>query len=162
MTIELLGDHPSLIAAVGELRWKEWGHPPEPERLEDWIEITSREAGKSELPITWVALDESGSAVGAVGLDRYDIEERRDRTPWVVGTIVADNRRGKGIGTQLMYALKRWAKSNGYDELWVATGGRAVSFYQRCGLEVFELITRSPEETVTILRYHPDGRRPSS
>jgi hypothetical protein len=71
ISIGLLADHPHLIPAVGEMRWREWGHAPEPERLE-W----------------WVAIDGDKYAVGAVGLGEFDIEERGDRSPWVLGMIV--------------------------------------------------------------------------
>ena len=50
---------------------------------------TVREAGRigRPLPIAWVANDQSGG-LGAVGLGRFDIEERRDRPPWLLGMIV--------------------------------------------------------------------------
>ena len=43
--------------------------------------------------MTCVASDQSG-ALGAVGLGQFDIEERRDRSPWVLGMIVRPDRRG--------------------------------------------------------------------
>jgi GNAT superfamily N-acetyltransferase len=150
-SVELLADNPHLISTVGELRWREWGYPPEPDRLESWVQITSREAGPDELPVTWVAIDARGEAVGAVGLDEYDIEERRDRSPWVVGTIVAAQCRGRGIGSQLLATLEAWAGQRGYTRLWVATGGRAVEFYRKCGWELAEIIHRPSGETVSIL-----------
>jgi predicted N-acetyltransferase YhbS len=106
VSIELLADHPHLIPAVGELRWREWGHPPEPERLDWWVDITGRESGRENLPITWVAINPRGHAVGAVGLGEFDIEQRRDRSPWVLGMIVDVHYRNRGIGSKLMEALE--------------------------------------------------------
>lgn len=40
VSIGLLADHPPLIPAVGEMRWREWGRPPEPESLDWWVEVT--------------------------------------------------------------------------------------------------------------------------
>ena len=40
VTVALLADQPQLIAAVGELRWREWGHAPEPEQLAWWVDVT--------------------------------------------------------------------------------------------------------------------------
>jgi hypothetical protein len=40
------------------------------------------------LPVTWVAIDPLGQAVGAVGLGAFDIAKRCDRSPWVLGMIV--------------------------------------------------------------------------
>ena len=151
ISVELLADHPHLVPAVGEIRWKEWGHPPEPERLEWWVDVTEREAGRSELPVTWVAIDDLGQAVGAVGLGEFDIEERRDRSPWVLGMIVVREHRGTGIGSKLMQDLETWAHHHAYQQLWVATGGRAVDFYQKCGWEIVEVLNRSTGESMSIL-----------
>jgi hypothetical protein len=78
--VHLLADRSDLIEAVTDLRWLEWGHAPEPIDRDWWHAATVREAGRSGLPMTWVASDQSG-ALGAVGLGQFDIEERRDRSP---------------------------------------------------------------------------------
>jgi GNAT superfamily N-acetyltransferase len=151
VSIKLLADNPPLISAIGELRWSEWGHPPEPDNLDWWVDVTGREAGRAHLPVTWVALDHRGQAVGAVGLGEFDIEERRDRSPWVLGMIVAVQWRGLGIGGQLIRTLEAWARHRSYARAWVATGGRAVDFYQKCGWELAEIINRPSGEIASIL-----------
>ena len=151
ISIQVLADHLHLIPAVGELRWKEWGHPPEPVSLDWWVNVTAKEAGRDQLPVTWVALDEQGEAVGAVGLAEFDIEERRDRSPWVIGMIVSPHRRSSGIGSQLMAALEAFAYQSSYSRLWVATGGRAVNFYQKCGWKLVDVFERSTGEMTSIL-----------
>jgi GNAT superfamily N-acetyltransferase len=151
VTIGLLADHPHLVPAVGQIRWREWGHPPEPENLDWWVDITGREAGRADLPVTWVAIDSLGEAVGAVGLGKFDIEERCDRSPWVLGMIVTMQQRGLGIGSKLMEALEAWARGHGYSRAWVATGGQAVDFYRKCGWELTETFQHSSGETMSIL-----------
>ena len=151
VSVGLLADHPDLVAAVGALRWREWGRAPEPEQLDWWITTTGREAGRLELPITWVAIDPIGRAVGAVGLGQFDIDERRDRSPWVIGTIVTEECRGTGIGRQLLGALEGWARGHGHSRVWVATGGPVVTFYLRCGWLPDESVHRSSGEEVSVL-----------
>ena len=150
-SVELLADHPGLILAVGQIRWREWGHAPEPESLDWWVDVTGREAGRVGLPVTWVAIDDAGQVVGAVGLGEFDIEERRDRSPWVLGLIVTTQYRGLGIGSKLMEELEVWARQRGYSQVWVATGGRAVDFYQKCGWDLVERFNRLSSESVSIL-----------
>jgi GNAT superfamily N-acetyltransferase len=151
ISIALLADHPHLISTVGEIRWREWGHAPEPEQLDWWVEVTAGEAGRAELPVTWVAIDPLGQAVGAVGLGVFDIEERRDRSPWVLGMIVTPQYHGSGIGGQLMASLEAWAHHRSYSQAWVATGGKAVDFYQKCGWIFSEIVERPSGERMVIL-----------
>ena len=151
LSIGLLADHPELIPAVGELRWREWGHPPEPESLDWWVDVTARESGRAALPVTWVAFDADGRVLGAVGLGEFDVEERRDRSPWVLGMVVDPAQRNRGTGGRLMRALEGWAAGQGYARLWVATGGRAVDFYRKCGWEDVESFVRASGEGMTVL-----------
>ena len=150
--VALLADNPHLVAAVGELRWREWGRPPEPTDLAWWVEMTRREAGREALPVTWVAIDAAGLVVGAVGLGEFDIAERRDRSPWVLGLVVDAQRRGAGSGGRLLAALTAWAQAQGYAEIWVATGGRAVAFYRKHGWEPVEEVALASGEVATIMR----------
>lgn len=130
--IELLADRPECIETVAQLRWREWGHPPEPTDLDFWVDTTTREAGRDSLPITFVAVDAAGTALGVVGMDEYDVDERHDVSPWVTGTIVRRDLRGHGIGQALMTRLETWAADSGIGQAWVATAS-AEAFYRRCG-----------------------------
>ncbi len=150
LTIALLADHEPLIAAVGEMRWREWGHPPEPEDRAWWVATTRGEAGRDRIPVTWVAIDGRGEAVGAVGLGEFDIEERRDTSPWVMGMIVRADRRSRGIGALLLTTLESWAHAQGYQRAWVATG-RAADFYRKCGWQLTETLERESGEVLTVL-----------
>jgi GNAT superfamily N-acetyltransferase len=139
--VESLADHPGLFQQVGLLRWKEWAYgAPDPA---PFIEITAREAGRSgQLPMTLVAIDVAGGAVGAVGLDRVDDElnvaERVGRTPWIVGMVVRAENRRRGVGRQLLESLQDVATSLGHLRIWVATGDEAVGFYKQCGWTAVE------------------------
>jgi GNAT superfamily N-acetyltransferase len=156
MTVELLADRPELVSSVGELRWAEWGVPPESQDLSWWVEMTAAEAGKHGLPIIWVAVDGAGRAVGAVGLGEFDIEEVVDRTPWVLGMIVDADHRGKGIGRQLMRSLEAWSSEHGFSSVWVATE-RAEGFYRRCGWHPVETITKHSGDKAWILEWRRDA-----
>jgi GNAT superfamily N-acetyltransferase len=152
--VELLADRPDLIEAVTDLRWREWGHEPEPTDRDWWRAATIREAGRDTLPLTWVASDASG-ALGAVGLGEFDIEELHDRSPWVLGLIVRPDRRRGGMGRVLLSQLERWAGEKGYGEVWVATGDPAVDFYRRCGWTVREIVPRSGGLSMNVLSKRP-------
>lgn len=134
--MHLLADRPDLVAAAGELRWREWGHPPEPVELSFWVEVTAGEAGRDGLPATWVASAPGAPVVGAVGIGEFDLDAIRDRSPWVMGMVVHPEWRRAGIGRRLLDHLDPHARSLGYDRIWVATGPTAaVDFYRACGYE---------------------------
>ncbi len=101
--------------------------------------------------MTWVAVDGRGDALGAVGLGEYDIEERGDRSPWVLGMIVRPDHRGLGIGRLLMSHLEAWAGDHGYTQVWVANEGPAVGFYRKCGWELSETVGRASGAAIWVL-----------
>jgi GNAT superfamily N-acetyltransferase len=153
-SIRSLANHPDLVVTIGDLRWKEWGHPPEPTDRLWWIEVTRRESGAEGLPVTFVAVDAHGSGIGAVGLDEFDIDERRDRSPWLQGMIVRPDRRGEGVGRGLLEHLEVWASKHGFTQLWAANEGPAVDFYRRCGWVVVEIVPRLHLPAATVLTRH--------
>jgi GNAT superfamily N-acetyltransferase len=149
-SVALLADRIHLVSAVAEIRWKEWGHPPEPQAFSWWVDAARREAGHEELPVTFVAADKAGEVAGAVGLGQFDIQERRDRSPWLLGMIVRQDCRGMGVGRLLLTHLEAWAARRDYGRIWVATG-RAVDFYRACGWQVTETLQRASADPTTVL-----------
>jgi GNAT superfamily N-acetyltransferase len=155
VSVHLLADRPDLMAAVGDMRWREWRLHSGREERSWWVEVTRREAGRDALPVTFVAVDARGEAVGAVGLGEFDLEERRDRSPWVLGMIVRADRRGEGIGQALLARLDSFLAERGDTRAWVATGDRAVGFYQRCGWRVEERLRQDSGSQTVVLSRQP-------
>jgi GNAT superfamily N-acetyltransferase len=151
VTIESLVDRPDLILPVARIRWNEWGGESGREELQWWVDTTREESGRVGLPVTFVATDADGEAVGAVGLIPVDYDELADRGPWVVGTIVRADRRDRGIGTALLARLRGWAADAGFDRVWVTTGGPAVDFYRGCGFTVTDVARLANEDRFTVL-----------
>ncbi|WP_433359316.1 GNAT family N-acetyltransferase [Actinoplanes sp. CA-142083] len=139
-----------LIEPVGLLRWREWGHPPEPTAPAFWIDNARREAGRDSLPFTLIALDPAGTPVGVVGLGDFDQDDLRDHTPWVMGMLVSPARRAQGIGQALLEALELHAAALGHHRLWVATT-TATGFYLRCGWQLVGPVTTAAEGPMTVL-----------
>jgi len=150
----VLADHLGLVEEVGVLRWREWGYDdPSPE---GWVETTRREVGRDDLPVTLVAVDEDGHALGAVALGEVDDaltdDERRGRTPWLLGMVVRECHRHRGVGRTLVRALEGLARTRGHDRVWVVTGDRAVDFYRACGWsDVEDLVTTREQLPSTVL-----------
>jgi GNAT superfamily N-acetyltransferase len=128
--VHLLADVPDLIEPIGRMRCAEWGTANE---IQEWISTTRGEAGRDELPVTWVAVDNTAAALGAVALGPSDVADRPELMPCVWGMVVRADRRGRGIGRLLLRRLEGFAVERGYPAVWVATGPSAVGYYERCG-----------------------------
>ncbi len=128
----LLADQPELIAEVGALRWRASGQGGTPG---PWIESTARDAGRDGLPLTLVAMDLDGQAIGAVTLGVVDEEvaDCRWRGPWVVRMVVRPGERRCGVGRLLVSAAEDLAREHGYETVWVAADDPDVEFYRHCG-----------------------------
>jgi GNAT superfamily N-acetyltransferase len=160
VTVTLLADSLASAPAVAEMRWREWGHPPESEDPLWWFDTTVAEAGSDELPVTFVAHDATGAVLGAVGLDDYDLDERRDTSPWVTGMIVRADLRGQGVGRRLMEHLERWAAGRGIARAWVGTD-LAAGFYRSCGWTWLETFTGNTGQVICVLHKQLLDDRPA-
>ena len=158
--VDVLAANPQLIEQVGLLRWREWAYGEnDPTRF---IDVSRDEAGDGvHLPMTLVAIDAVGDAVGVVGLGDVDGEisdaERAGRTPWILGMVVAKDARMLGVGRLLLRALQQAAAGLGQSQTWVATGDEAVWFYRRCGwepVERLELASTGIETTILAKATH--------
>jgi len=138
ISVELLAGRPELVAQLGQMTWQEWGYGAGDPAA--WADVIAREAGRDGLPVSLVAVDAAGDAVGKVGLGESDGDlseaERGDRGPWILGMIVRERSRGQRIGRLLLASMEARAAGQGYRQLWVATGEQAVGFYQRCGWRI--------------------------
>jgi GNAT superfamily N-acetyltransferase len=128
--VQLLADVPDLIEPIGRMRFAEWGHD---DNVDEWISTTRSEAGREDLPVTWVAVDEAGTALGAVALGPSDVPDRPELVPCIWGMVVRADRRRRGIGRLLLQRLERYAADHGHPAVWVLTGPSAVGHYESCG-----------------------------
>ena len=143
-------DRDDVLVSLARLRWSEWHEHSGREDLRWWIDVTRREAGRAELPVTFVAVD-AGEVVGGAGLVATEHQELADRGPWVVGMIVRDDVRGQGIGKAIMARLVEWAIEARIDRLWVVADGRAVDFYRACGFTVVDVVRLTGGHRPTVL-----------
>ncbi|QDP95964.1 GNAT family N-acetyltransferase [Microlunatus elymi] len=156
--IDQLAARPELIEQVGTLRWIEWAYgDSDPARF---IDVTRAESGDGvSLPMTFVAIDASKRAVGVVGLGEIDDElsadERSGRTPWILGMVVAQDVRGRGVGRLLLTGLQATALDLGHAHTWVATGNQAVGFYRRCGWQPVERLRLQSTGIMTTILSNP-------
>ena len=71
-----------------------------------------------------MALD-GDRAVGVVQLHEFELDDMRDRSPWVCGMVVLPEYRGAGVGSRLLAALEQFAAAH--------AGAAAVGFHRARG-----------------------------
>ncbi|MFZ0216744.1 MAG: GNAT family N-acetyltransferase [Candidatus Dormiibacterota bacterium] len=125
-------DRPDLVEASVEMVWSEWGQGQPPEERQRWLDIALRDRNRDGVPTGFFALGEHRSLLGVVGLHEFDIEARRDRSPWLCGLFVRADVRGHGIGHRLVQRLEDFATKSRISRVWVFTD-RAPGFYRSCG-----------------------------
>ncbi|MCD4848819.1 MAG: GNAT family N-acetyltransferase [Candidatus Aegiribacteria sp.] len=102
----------------------------------------------------WKVLLEEFGFIGASWrsiIQKYSADSLKDTELYIGSIAVAENYRGKGIGTKLLDAVKDLARNNGFESIIldvVDTNPRAFDLYKRYGYEVikkrkFGFITRS-------------------
>ena len=128
----LLADQPELIAEVGVLRWRASGKGG---TAGPWIESTARDAGRYGLPLTLVAMDLDGRAIGAVTLAATDegVVGFDGQAPWLVRMVVRPDEPRCGIGRLMVAAAEDLARERGHAELWVAACDGDLEFYRALG-----------------------------
>jgi len=106
VAVRLLADVPHLADAVGDLG------------------LTRCVPGREQLPVTFVAVDDAGEALGAATLGAG---------PWVSDMVVRRDMRDRGIGRMLLSRLERFATGRDLSQIWVSAAEPEVAFFERCG-----------------------------
>ncbi len=117
MIIEHLSDHPDVISELADWYLSEWGpyygHAGPGDAHADLEARRSREA----LPVGLVAM-EGGQVLGTAALG---LDVATNLTPSIIGLLVGQNHRGRGIGTALLESCVEVARTLGHQRLYVST-----------------------------------------
>mgnify|MGYP003351832127 FL=1 len=92
-----------------------------------------------------------GEVVGAIALvDFDDVEEFREFKPWVAAFIVDPERRGEGIGSEMLASIEDKAREFGIRQLYLWTEDQK-NFYIKRG---YSLVTHRdyPAKSIDVLR----------
>ncbi len=106
------------LAALMRAEWPDWYGPGGPGTPEADLRARCRKSG---LPWGVVALG-AGMPVGGAALAHVSHGAAAGETPWLVGLVVAPDRRGQGIGSALVAACEAQARAEGFATLFSTTG----------------------------------------
>jgi len=158
MRIDYLADHPDLAPLLAEWHYREWA-----ELLPEWsltqaVADLKSHTGRRQVPTTLVAL-EDGQAVGSASLLETDLDGWDHLTPWVASVFVVPQRRGRGVGRQLLGRAVEEAAALRIAVVYLFTAGQEA-YYQRLGWESWRRTEHHGREVVIMRRTTDlDGRR---
>lgn len=115
---------------------------PELEHLSSYYNCNSSKR------IYYVALDEAGQVIGGVGIAEFDgIENCAE----LQKLYLDDSVKGKGYGKELLLIAEDWARSAGYQNLYLETHTNlsvALKLYEKLGFRQVEKPCSTPHSTM--------------
>lgn len=119
-TISYLADHPEFIPELAAALQREWSWMW-PDRTLEWrIDRLKRHMHRRDLPIAWVA-HENTQLLGTASLRSDDVAGVDHLSPWLGGVFVLPSHRGTGIGAQLCKRVEDAAALGGTSRLYLGT-----------------------------------------
>lgn len=128
MNILSLHNAPQYAGQIIDWLWRAFDADNSREFMASVVNSSLQEA---EFPVTFVAVDDAGRAVGTVGFWRCDLISRQDLFPWLAALYVDESARGSGLSAALQQHVIDYARQRGYRHLWLwSTFG---GYYERAG-----------------------------
>jgi GNAT superfamily N-acetyltransferase len=143
ISFEPLAEHRELLPTLKQWFEAEWptyygaGGPGDAQR------DLSAFANRHSLPVGILAL-RNQRVCGIAALKAESIATHKHLSPWAAAGFVVPGERGHGIGTGLVAALGREARTLGFRHIYCATG-TAESLLRRCGWQFLERIVHDNE-----------------
>jgi N-acetylglutamate synthase-like GNAT family acetyltransferase len=134
LQIESLADHLDAIPMLARLHHAEWRLVTPHLRLEDRLARFQARTCRGEVPTSFVAVMDR-QVVGVACLVDYDVESKKDLTPWLASVLVVPEYRRRGIGSRLSERVSEEANRLGYEALYLITTNK-IDFYARLGWSV--------------------------
>lgn len=157
--ISLLADYPHFIPVLARWLYDEWGRNNPAASLEGNTALLREQCRRDELPITLVAVNDS-KPVGTATVRLWDLASRPDLSPWLASVFVQPERRGRGLGKQLVRAAETHAVRLGVTTLHLFTYSHA-SFYTGLGWRYLATDENRGQSVIVLSKQLLVGRLPS-
>ena len=123
-------DCPQHVPVIAGWMWDEW------ERSRGWTmeqAIHQSEGWCQRDAIPWgIVAEREGLPIGSMCLDKQDLPDRPDLSPWMACQYVVKDFRGRGVAKALSMALEKRARQLGFKRLYMWTEHK-TTLYMRYG-----------------------------
>ena len=146
MQIDYLADNLELAPLLAQWHHREWAAlMPEWSLSQALAELQSH-TGRCRIPTTFIALEE-GQLLGSASLLDMDLDGVEHLSPWLASVYVIPERRGQGIGRQLVARAVEEARALAVPIIYLYTAGQQ-GYYERLGWEPLERVRHYQTEVV--------------
>lgn len=112
-----------------------------------------------DLPIAFVALDDSGMVIGTAALKEESVGSELGVGPWLAALVVPVAHRNRGVGTALVVAIENKARSLGIEAIFTSTDA-AENIIRRRGWTALEHRAESLRGSVALYKLQLDMQSP--
>ena len=136
METAYLADHPEHVHTLAAWFLDEWGFFVPGATLRTFADRLQQHLNRDQLPIAFI-VTEGVDLLGTASLRQYDMDTRRNLSPWIGGVYVAAPFRKHGVGGELVRLVEGKAAELGFRVLHLFTFDKEA-FYARRGWHVLE------------------------
>jgi GNAT superfamily N-acetyltransferase len=149
MNIEYLVDRQNDTSEIVDWLYEQWGHHYNYGK-EVWANRVNNRLNKEKIPTTFVATV-NDKAVGTASIIKYDLETRKDLSPWLADVYVLPGHRGKKIATKLIERVLEETKKIGISKLFLFTR-EAEGLYKKMNWKLINTINYHGDQG-TLMKY---------
>ena len=131
MLITTLADRPDLAFTVARWHW-ETSYRARGLPMSWALSALDAHVGAGTIPATLVVLDR-GEPLGTLGLVAHEPSDvyREEHSPWMTHLFVVPPARGRGLGSLLLRAGEKYARSLAFPRVYTRVGGNADWFLRQ-------------------------------
>ena len=131
ITVDYLKNYPHFVPEISEYFYQEWSYLCPERDLQGFEDSIRSRLNVDRIPLALVAVGNS-NFYGTVCLKQFDMDTRKELSPWLAGLYVKEGFRNRGLGRLLAESITGLAGRMGIGELFLYTPN-AESFYLRLG-----------------------------
>ena len=106
------------------------------------VQAYIKRAHNTEIPLSWVAINEKKLPVGMASLKYNDLWSRPDLNPWLASLYIVPNYRFQGIADRLIQTIIAKTRELGYSKLYLFEGQNdtvdLIKYYSKRGFSILE------------------------
>jgi predicted N-acetyltransferase YhbS len=150
MEIKYLSEYKEWIPTIADWFYNEWREFYPIDSVNYVIESIQKRTNTDRIPLTLVAIGDD-TVIGTVCLKEFDMDTRKEFSPWLAGLYVRQDHRKKGIGTTLVRAIVSEAKRLRVKDLYLWTQG-SKDLYIKLGWSVLENTEYKGKDVTIMIR----------